>query len=95
MFQIIILTASAEQSAHMITEPCSTAREFFEQKNVAAVKVYLYYKLAIDNNFLIHLPAGLPTASHSGVLFWESIGYPSNFCFFLVHVQSVNIFSDR
>ena len=51
-------------------------------------------KLAIDKNLPIHLPAGLSNASHLGVLFWESISYPSNFFFFLELAQSANIFSD-
>ena len=93
-FQALILTGSAAHSAEVITEPCDTAREFFEQKTAAQAKSYLYNKLSIEKHLPIHIPAGLATAAHAGVLFWEDTDRPSNFSFFLVPPQSSNMLSD-
>ena len=54
----------------------------------------MYHKLNLELNLPIYVPAGLATALHTGVLFWDRQENPSNFSFFLVPPQSSNMMSD-
>ena len=93
-FQTLVLTASAMNSDSIPTEPSPTSRQFFEQKNAAEAKAFVFHKLNIVQNLPIHLPTGLTTAMWSGVVFWDYLGTPSNFSLFLVPPQSSNQISD-
>ena len=93
-FKTLVLTASAPNSDSIPTEPSESSRSFFEQKNAAEAKAFIFHKLNIVENLPIHLPAGLTTAIWSGVVFWDYLGTPSNFSLFLVPPQSSNQISD-
>ena len=84
-FQTLILTVSTEHSGETITDPCATKWSLFEQKNAEAAKAYFHCKLEIEENLPIHLPTSLSTACHSGVLFLENMGCPSNLFFLVPH----------
>ena len=90
----LVLTGSAADSSSIPTEPCASAREFFEQKNPSEAKTYLHHKLAIMQSLPIYIPAGMATAMHQGVFFWDRVDNPSNFSFFLVPAQSSSMMSD-
>ena len=94
MFKTLIITASKHSDDDGVTEPTTTSREFFEMKNPSEAKAYLYHALNLKLNLPIYIPAGLATAIHTGVLFWERQDTPSNFSFFLVPPQSSNMMSD-
>ena len=83
-FKTLVLTASAKNSDSIPTEPSESSRAFFEQKNAAEAKAFMFHKLNIVQNLPIHLPSGLTTAMWSGVVFWDHLGTPSNFSLFLV-----------
>ena len=93
-FKTLILTASAPNSDSIPTEPSASSRSFFEQKNAAEAKAFIFHKLNIVENLPIHLPSGLTTAIWSGVVFWDHLGTPSNFSLFLIPPQSSNQISD-
>jgi hypothetical protein len=90
----LILTASAPNSSTIPTEPSPTARDFFEQKNAAEAKAFLYHQLIIIRKLPLHLQAGLATAMYSGYFFWDTMGTPSNFSLFLVPPESGATVSD-
>ena len=48
----LILTASAPDSSSVLTEPSETSKEFFEQKNAAEAKSFLYHHLIVIQNYL-------------------------------------------
>ena len=48
----LILTASAPDSSSVLTEPSETSKEFFEQKNAAEAKRFLYHHLIVIQNYL-------------------------------------------
>ena len=94
MFQTLILTASKRSDDDNVTTPVASSRAFFEQKNPSEAKSFLYHKLNLELSLPIYIPAGMATAIHTGVLFWERQDTPSNFSFFLVPPQSSNMMSD-
>ena len=83
-FQTLILTASAKKSDSIPTKPAATSMVFFEQKNAAEAKAFVFNKLNIVENLPIYIPSDLITAIWSGVVFWDYLGTPSYFSFFLV-----------
>ena len=89
-----MLTGSAADSSSIPTEPCASAREFFEQKNPSEAKTYLHHKLAIMQSLPIYISAGMATVMHQCVFFWGRVDNPSNFSFFLVPAQSSSMMSD-
>ena len=94
LVRTLVLTGSAEDSSNIPKEPCASSREFFEQKNPSEAKTYLHHKLAIMKSLPIYIPAGMATAMHQCVFFWDKFDSPSNFSFFLVPAQSSSMMSD-
>ena len=84
MFQTLITTASKRSDDDELSYPTTSSRAFFEQKNPSEAKSFLYHKLNLQLNLPIYIPAGMATAIHTGVLFWERQDTPSNFSLFLV-----------
>ena len=90
----LILTASASDSSSVLTEPSETSKEFFEQKNAAEAKSFLYHHLIVIQKLPLHLQADIATALYSGYFFWDTLGTPSNFSLFLLLPESGATVSD-